>query len=160
MATSYAVRSFRNSILALAFLGLLTTACKKSGGVDDVDPRDQYIGTYEGGYQSVIRFGGAELKPETGTTTVTVTKSSNAKEIYIDIKGNRPYQVTAELNGASFNVIDRTQDQIYVQGTTFTGNYSATGVFDKNQFAMSTTTETLQGGTVISRAESIMGVKK
>lgn len=160
MATSYAVRSFQNIILALVVIGTFTTSCKKSGGADAVDPRDQYVGAYEGGYQSVIRFGGAELKPETGTTTITVTKSSNSKEIYIDIKGNRPYQVTAELTGASFKVIDRTQDQIYVQGTTFTGQYSATGTFDKNQFAMSTTTETLQGGTVISRAESIMGTKK
>jgi hypothetical protein len=53
MATSYAIRSFRNALLAIVLVASLTTACKKSGiGGGDVDPRDQYVGTYDGGYQA------------------------------------------------------------------------------------------------------------
>ncbi|QJW89563.1 hypothetical protein HNV11_09305 [Spirosoma taeanense] len=161
MATRNAVRSLRNLFVVSLAISALTSACKQSGSSEpEIDPREQYVGTYVGGYQSIIRFGGAELKPESGTISVGVSKGSNPKEIYIDVAANRPYKVTAELNGSNFTVIDRNKDQIFVQGTTFDGDYKATGVFDQNQIAIATTTESLQGGTLISRSESITGTKK
>ena len=163
MATSYAVRSFCRIVLSLAVVGSLTTACKKSDGTDGVDPRDQYVGTYTGGFQTTFTVGGVESAPETGTATITITKASDPKQMYVNVKMNRPQplNVTAQLDdtGKNFTVIDRKQDQMAVLNKTFTGDFTATGVLDQNQLAITTTTETVQGGR-ISRYESITGVKK
>lgn len=163
MATSYAVRPFRNALFLLLAIGLLTTSCKKNGGTDNVDPRDQYIGTYVGGFQTSFTVGGVESAPESGTATITITKGSNPKEIYIETNVPRPtaLKVTGQLDdtGKAFTIIDRSQDQMAVLNKTFTGDFTATGVFDNNQIAISTTTETVQGGR-ISRYESITGTKK
>ncbi|GAB4050931.1 hypothetical protein GCM10028810_47220 [Spirosoma litoris] len=163
MATSFAVRPFRNALFLVLAIALLTTSCKKSGGADGVDPRDQYVGTYVGGFQTSFTVGGVESAPESGTATITITKGSNAKEIYIETTVPRPttLKVTAQLDdtGKAFTVIDRTQDQMSVLNKTFTGDFTATGVFDNNQIAITTTTETVQGGR-ISRYESITGTKK
>lgn len=173
MTTLSAVRPFRSVLMAILLVGSLTTACKKSGGSNvEVDPRDQYIGTYEGGegaYNSAITIGTLPLTPEKGATTVTVTKSANPKEIYIDIS-NRPPRLTAELNGANFSIIDKSSDQITLvingQRNVIEGNYSATGVFGKDQasgkdaIAMTSTTEGVQSGTTVKRIESINGLRK
>lgn len=170
MATRLAARSFRNLLLALVVISSLTTACKKSGGSSgpDVDPRDQYVGVYEGGdgsYSSVIRFGTADLDPEKGKTNVTVSKGANPKEIYVEISA-RGFKVTAELNGNTFTVIDKTSDQIFIQGTTLNGSYSATGAFNKDQLsgkdviAINAVTETLRTGTTVRRTESINCTRK
>ena len=162
MATHYAVRFLAKPVLALVVIGSLTTACKKSGG-SDVDPRDQYVGTYTGGYQTTFNVGGVESAPESGTTTITITKGTKDREIYIEAAMPRPQplKVTAQLDdtGKNFTVIDRTQDQMAVLSKTFTGDFTATGVFDQSQIAISTTTQTVQGGRV-ARYESITGQKK
>lgn len=164
MATRNAFRSLRNLLVAFTVLGLLTTACKKSGsGGSDVDPRDQYVGTYVGGYQTSFTVGGVESAPESGTATISITKGSSPREIYIDVSIPRPQplKVTAQLDdtGSKFTVIDRSQDQMAVLNKTFTGDFNATGVFEQNQVVITATTETVQGGR-ISRFESITGTKR
>ncbi len=174
MAIPYATRSIRTALLVTALIGSLTTACKKSGlGGADVDPRDQYVGTYEGGaggYQSRITFGTFPTD-ETGPATIIVTKGDNPKEIYLDVS-SKP-RMTAKLDDASlsnFSVIDKSTDQInlVINGKQFTlnSNYSATGVFGKDQatgketVVINTTAETLQSGTTVRRAETIVGTRK
>lgn len=173
MAMPNAVSRFCNLLIAVLLIGSFATACKKSGGSGpEIDPRDQYVGTYEGGegaYNSVITIGTLALSPEKGPASITVTKSANPKEIYIDI-ANRPPKLTAELNGANFTVIDRTSDQITLvvngQRNVIDGNYTATGVFGKDQasgkdaIVITATTEALQSGTTIKRVESINGTRK
>ena len=174
MAIPYALRSVRNTLLAIALIGSLTTACKKSGiGGGDVDPRDQYVGTYEGGekgYQSTITFGTFPTD-ETGPATIAVTKGANASEIYVDIS-SKP-RMTAKLDEASltnFSVIDKSSDQInlVINGKqyTFNSSYSATGVFGKDQatgkqtVVINTTAGTVQSGTTVRRTETIVGTRK
>jgi hypothetical protein len=163
MATLNAVQSFRNIIVTLLVVSSLTTACKKSGEGPDVDPRDQYVGTYEGGVSTSLNAGGFEGAPQTGSATIVITKGSGNKELYIDatlsLGRPTPFKVTAELNGANFTVIDRKRDQMNVLGKTVDGDFTATGVFENNQIAISTTTETVQGGKV-TRYEAITGTKK
>lgn len=170
MATPNAVLSIRNLLIALLVVGSFTTACKKSGGSgSDVDPRDQYVGTYDGGdrgYQSVITLGTLALNPEYGATTVVVTKSANPNEIYIEAP-SQSLKVTAELTGSTFTVIDKTSGQIFVPPTnTYTGAYKATGVFGKDQasgknaFVLTATTELLKDGTTIKRVETYNGTLK
>ena len=174
MTTPHAIRQVRNALLAIALISSLTTGCKKSGiGGADVDPRDQYVGTYEGGergYQSTITFGTFPTD-EAGPATITITKSDNPKEIYLDIT-SKP-RMTAKLDDASlsnFSVIDKSTDQInlVINGKQFTLNstYSATGVFGKDQstgkqtVVVNTTAETVQSGTTVRRAEIIVGLRK
>ncbi len=172
MATRTAAQSLRNLLIALVVVGSFTTACKKSGGSDpDIDPRDQYVGAYEGGeggYQGTIMYGTLPVSTEKGTAVITVAKSANTKEIYIDI--NSRLKLTAELNGTNFSVIDKNSDQIVVvingQRNVYESNYSATGVLGKDQatgketIVINTTAEALQQGTTIKRTELIVGLRK
>lgn len=171
MAIPKAVRFLRSFFVFTLVVGSLTTACKKSGSSSDVDPRDQYIGVYEGGngaYTSTITIGTLPVS-ETGVTAITVTKSANPKEIYLNIT-NRAMTLTAELNGADFTVVDRTTDQMTIningQQNVLEGNFTATGTFGKDQvsgkdvIAINAVTETLRTGTTIRRTESINGTRK
>ncbi|WP_077133918.1 hypothetical protein [Spirosoma montaniterrae] len=164
MTISTASRSLYRGLLALLVVGTLTTACKKSGGSDDVDPRDQYVGTYEGGIASSLNVGGFEGTSQTGTSTIIITKGSNPKEILIDTQMSlgrpTPLKVTAELEGSTFRVIDRNKDQMNVLGVTVEGEFKATGVLEKNQVAITATTEGLRTGAVVKRTEQISGTKK
>ncbi|MBC7568835.1 MAG: hypothetical protein H7319_03750 [Spirosoma sp.] len=165
-----AIRSYFVVAMVLFLFGSLTTSCKSKGGTDpDIDPRDQYVGAYEGGekgYQSVIAIGTLQFNPEFGPTNITVSKSSNPKEIYIE-SANQSLKVTAELNGENFTVIDKNSNQIFVPpNNNYTGSYKATGVFGKDQasgklaFVLTATTETLKDGTAIRKVETYNGTKK
>ena len=167
MATLCAVRLLRLSFLVL-LIGSLTTACKKSGGTDDVDPRDQYVGTYVGSdkaYQSVITVGTIPFNPEYGTTNLTVSKGSNPKEIYIE-DSKLSLKVTAELDGVNFTVTDKNSGQIFVPpSNTYTGPYTATGVLGKEQasgknvIVLTAVTEALKNGTTIRKVETFNGTR-
>ncbi|GAB4022529.1 hypothetical protein [Spirosoma koreense] len=169
MFKSYAVRSLRNLLLAALFISGLTTACKKSGGSDPtVDPRDQYVGTYTGTYRNTIYivadiFG----SPRAGDATATITKGSNAKEIYIelvtagDITGDRNLKVTAELDGVNFTVIDKNTDTIPI-GNPVGSDYTASGVFDPNTktFSYSSVANGLRNGAQYKQTYEVVATKK
>ncbi|GAB3886775.1 hypothetical protein [Spirosoma agri] len=169
MATRNTFRSLRTLFIAVTLLTFFTTACKKSGsGGSDVDPRDQYVGTYEGGdkgYQSIITISTIPFT-EYGAATIVVTKGANPKEIYIEA-ARQSFKVTAELNGTNFTVIDKSTNQIFIPfgNTTYTGSYKATGVFDVDQatgkkaIAINATTETLEQGTAVRKAETYTGLR-
>ncbi|QIP16090.1 hypothetical protein G8759_27370 [Spirosoma aureum] len=169
MANRNAFRSLRTMLVAVTIIGCFTTACKKSSSGSDVDPRDQYVGTYDGGdkgYQSIITVGAVTFNPEYGTASIVVTKGSNPKELYIE-SGQQSYKVTAELDGANFTVIDKSSSQIFIPpSNTYTGTYKATGVFGvdqasgKNAIAITATTETLKDGSSIRKTEIYTGSRK
>jgi hypothetical protein len=165
MATSYAIRSFRNALLAIVLVGSLTTACKKSGlGGADVDPRDQFVGTYDGGYQaSTLVNNSLESSRESGKVTVTITKSEVAKQFYIDLlfNGTSSQKLTAEMTDNTFTVIDKQSETLVFDGKPYPNSkYTATGQFVEKDFLMNTVTETLASGVTISRRGSITGTKK
>ena len=165
MATPYAIRSLRNAVLAIALISTVTTGCKKSGlGGADVDPRDQYVGTYDGGYQaSTLVNNSLESSRESGKITFSVTKSTVDKQLYIDLlyNGTTSQKVTAELTeNNGFTVIDKQSDTIQFDGKTYPGKYTATGQFVAKVITMNTVTETLQSGVTLSRRGSLSGTKK
>lgn len=161
MNTPYAVRLSRNALMLLLVVGLLTTSCKKSGG-SDLDPRDQYVGTYEGQFRITINIGADALASEGGASTTTITKGANPNEIYLETVYNKSYteKVTAQLDGTNFMVTDKNTDQITINNTKITSDYNATGVFDKNQFAYSASAKALRNGTQYSKTYEITGTKK
>lgn len=165
MAPAYAIRSFRNALLAVVILASLTTACKKSGiGGGDVDPRDQYVGVYEGGYQaSNLINNSLESSRESGTLTVTITKSEVANQFYIDLLFNNAssQKLTAEMTNNTFTVIDKQSETLVFDGNTYpNATYSATGQFVEKDFLLNTVTQTLQSGVTLSRRGSITATKK
>lgn len=126
-----------------AFLLLLSASlfasCKKSGGGDitPIDPRDRVAGSYAINYSVRITFAGKELNPETYSGTVTVGKATEqASQLVLDfdLPSGKERQ-TAALSGSSFTVLDKKTEPIILNGTSFTGQYTATGQFtDKNEF--------------------------
>jgi hypothetical protein len=165
MATSYAIRSFRNALLAIVLVASLTTACKKSGiGGGDVDPRDQYVGTYDGGYQaSNLINNSLESSRESGKVTVAITKSEVPNQFYIDLtfNGAASQKLTAEMTNNTFTVIDKQSETLVFDGKSYANaKYTATGQFVEKDFLMNTVTETLQSGVTLSRRGSITGTKK
>lgn len=155
MTNSYVSRSFSTLIILAVMFGFLTTGCKKSGGTDpDIDPRDQYVGTYTGTYRNSI-YNVEDLydEPRAGTATVTITKGSNPKEIYIEMvtagdrTGNRTLKVTADLDGVNFTVVDKNTDTIPL-ARPVDGDYTASGVFDPNtkKFGYSSVTRATRNG--------------
>ena len=168
MATYRAVQSLRTTFLALFFVASLTTACKKSGGADDVDPRDQYVGTYTGTYRNTIYivediFG----EPKSGTSTITVTKGSNPKEIYVEVvtvgdrAGDKTLKVTAELDGANYTVIDKNTDSIPI-GNPVSSDYTASGAFDPNtkQASYTSVARGMRNGALYRQTYDVVGTKK
>ncbi|GAB4032036.1 hypothetical protein GCM10028774_11480 [Spirosoma jeollabukense] len=150
-------------------IGGLTTACKKSGGSDpDIDLRDQYVGTYTGTYRNSI-YNVEDLydEPKAGTATATITKGSNPKEIYIqlvttgDRTGDRTLNVTADLDGVNFAVIDKNTDTIPLPRPV-DSDYSATGVFDPNTklFSYSSVARATRNGAQYKQTYEIVATKK
>ncbi|WP_020602464.1 hypothetical protein [Spirosoma spitsbergense] len=164
MTIPYAVRSLRTSLLALLIIGSLTTACKKSGGVDGVDPRDQYVGVYDGGYQaSTLVNNSLESNRESGTVKITVSKAQAMNQLYLELFFNNATKqnVTAELSEKTFTVIDKQTESLVFDGKTYANaKYTATGQFIDKTIVMNTTTETLQSGVTLSRQGSITGTMK
>ncbi len=149
--------------LTLLFVFLLAiTACKRVGTEANVDPREQYVGTYSGGYQAIIKIGSSELDPESGNVTINVTKSSNPKEIYLEmVFAQVTEKVTAELNGADFTIIDKKSEAFSVNNTKIDAQYTATGKFINNkEIVIQTQAGAIRGGVQYVKSGSISGTRK
>lgn len=167
MAIPYTIRQVRNALLAIAIISSLTTGCKKSGiGGADVDPRDQYVGVYSGGYTSTTYINNAlpATPPEAGTVQVTVTKAQTGNQVYIELlfNGSAKQTMTAELTDATFTVIDKQSEPLAFGGKTYDAKYTAQGQFVVNDkaFTLNTVAETLQLGVTLTKRGDITGTKK
>lgn len=166
MATVNAVRSLRNTILALVILGSLTTACKKSGGADAVDPRDQYVGVYDGDYKSTTYINNSlqASDPEAGKVQITVSKAQTANQVYLELLFNSTTKqtLTAELVDATYTIIDKQSEPLVFGGKSYDAAYTAQGQFvvQDKAITLNTKTETLQLGVTLTKRGDITGVKK
>ncbi|WP_345263590.1 hypothetical protein [Nibrella viscosa] len=152
----------KRSLTLFFVLLLAVSACKLKNGREDVDPREQYVGTFAGGYQAVIRIGSSELDPESGNATITVAKGANPKEIALDlVMGQVTERLTAEVNGADFTIIDKKQDRFSINNTVIEGQYSATGKFvNANEIVIQTQAGAVRGGVQYVKSGSISGTRK
>ncbi|QJD79693.1 hypothetical protein [Spirosoma rhododendri] len=155
--------SVRPLLFALLTILSLATGCKTSGSADEVDPRDQYIGTYDGGYQaSTFVNNSRESNRETGTVSVAITKTQVANQLYFNItfNGATKQTLTAELNGNAFTIIDKQSESFIYDGQSINGTYKASGQFTDNVLALNTVVENLDGGVTVTRRGAITGTKK
>ena len=155
--------SVRPLLLALLAIVSLTTSCKTSGSADEVDPRDQYVGTYDGGYQaSTFVNNSRESNRESGTVSIAVTKTQVANQLYFNItfNGTTKQTLTAELNGNAFTIIDKQTESFIYDGPSVNGTYKAAGQFTDNVVALNTVVENLDGGVTVTRRGAITGTRK
>lgn len=155
--------STRPLLFVLLALVTLATGCRTSGSADEVDPRDQYVGTYDGGYQaSTLVNNSRESNRENGTVSIAVTKTQVANQLYFTItfNGSTKQTLTAELNGSAFTIIDKQTESFIYDGQSIEGTYKASGQFTDNVLALNTVVENLDSGITVTRRGSITGTKK
>ena len=170
MTTPYAFRPLRNLFLALCFIGFCTTACKKAGsGSGEIDPRDQYVGTYDGGYTTQTLLNNAlPYSDEAGKVTIAVSKSQAIDELYLDFTFNSTTKErrTAQLTENKFTITDKQSETIYF-GTDSKGSpvgydaaYTANGQFTENNLLITTKSEARAVSQLLTKNGSITCTKK
>ena len=169
MKTSHIARSPWFTLFALFIVSSLVTGCKNSSSTDpDIDPRDQILGTYSGGFSVTISIASLVGNPETGTSVTTITKASSSKQILVEnnyANGGYIEKVTAELQSdGSYLVIDKKADQINVAalGKKLDSDYTGSAVFDVSNgtFAYTSTARAMQTGTEVKRVNTLTGTRK
>ncbi len=159
----------RNFFYCILLLGALMGSCKpgENGTEVEIDPRDQYIGSYTGGYTGQTTSGPFPLNIFSGPAVIEVTKAPAVKEMLITITYNKGIQfensekLTAELVDNKFTIIDKTKEPVTVGPTTYELPYKATGEFTiKNEFVMVTSAEIVRDGTTLKKVASVTGAKK
>ncbi len=157
-----------NFLYIALLLGVLAS-CKQSGGADDVliDPRDQYVGTYQGGYTGQTTSGPFPLSIFSGPALITVEKAAAPKEVTLTFVYNKGQafenteKLTAELTDRKFTIIDKRTEIVTVGPTTYELPYTATGEFtETSKIAMTTSAEIERGGTILKKVAGITGEKK
>lgn len=154
----------------LAFFLLLVagvaTSCKKTIGTDSVtpvvDPRDRMVGTYDVGYNVIIRIGtSAVTNPETYTGTIDVTKSAATNEVYLDfnVPGIKE-KLRATLVDSTYTIQDRKTEPIVVNGTTFIGQYTGTGQFVREGNKQKVTYTGVSEDPTFKKILTLTGTKK
>lgn len=158
----------RNLFYCVLFLGALAS-CKPGGGIGvEIDPRDQYVGTYQGGYSGQVTTGSFVQQIFSGTASIQVEKAASPKEVKLTFIYNQgkaiesTEKLTAELNDRKFTIIDKRVDNVQVGPTTYELPYVGTGEFvvDRGQIAMTTSAEIERGGTILKKVAGITGEKK
>lgn len=155
---------------SLAFFLLLVagvaTSCKKTTGTDSitpaVDPRDRMVGTYNIGYNVIIRIGtSAATNPETYTGTLGVTKSTTANEVYLDFDApGLKEKLRATLVDSTFTIQDKKTEPIIVNGTTFTGQFTGTGMFVREGSQQKITYAGVSEDPTFKKITTLTGTKK
>lgn len=157
-----------NFLYCVLLLGALAS-CKQSGGGMDaqIDPRDQYVGSYQGGYSGQVTTGSFVSSIFSGSALITVEKATAPKEVTLTVVYNKGQafenseKLTAELTARKFVIIDKRIEKVTSGPTTYELPYTATGEFtEKSQFVMTTSSEIERGGTTLKKVAGITGEKK
>ena len=150
--------------LLLLFVAGFVSSCKKSGGTDvvtPVDPRDRMVGSYAVGGQISITSGSRALTPTSFSGTVGVTKSTQAAELYLDFDlPSGKERLTASVKDSSFTVLDKKTEPIVLNGTSFTGQYTATGQFPREGKDQKFTFISVSQDVDLKKLTAITGTKK
>lgn len=159
----------KRNFLYLALLLGAFASCKQSGGADGIviDPRDQYLGTYQGGYSGQITTGSFVSSIFSGSAVITVAKAAAPKEVTLTFVYNKGQafenteKLTAELTDRKFVIIDKRNETVTLGPSTYELPYKASGEFtEKSQIAMTTSAEIERGGTILKKVAGITGEKK
>ncbi|ARK12396.1 hypothetical protein [Fibrivirga algicola] len=150
--------------LCLLLIAGLASSCKTTTEeliTPAVDPRDRMVGTYDIGYSVVIRFGSKATTPETYTGTLAVTKSTSPNELFLDFDApGMKEKLRASLVDSTFTVLDKKTQPIILNGTSFTGQFSATGMFVREGGQQKVTYTGVSEDVDLKLVTSLTGTKK
>ncbi|WP_128543634.1 hypothetical protein [Larkinella soli] len=140
---------------------LIVTSCKKGGSdIENVDPRDQYLGVYDVDYSSRTVVGTINTNGDSGKGTITISKGNAADELQLavvfpDYNGTE----LAKLNGSKFTM-GRTRQQIKIYNATYDGEYNGTGSFDGKNLTITAVVKSNQNGTPIEWIQNWKGLRR
>lgn len=156
-----------NFLYCVLLLGALASCKQLAGKEAEIDPRDQYVGTYQGGYSGQVTTGPFVSQIFSGSATITVEKAASLKEVALTFVYNKGQafesteKLTAELTDRKFVIIDKRIEKVSSGPTTYDLPYTGTGEFtEKNQFVMTTSAEIERSGTILKKVAGITGEKK
>ena len=156
-----------NFLYCLLLFSVLASCKQGIGAEAEIDPRDQYVGTYQGGYSGQVTTGPFVSQIFSGSAVITVEKAPAPKEVMLTFVYNKGQafenteKLTAELNARKFTIIDKRIEKVSSGPTTYELPYTAIGEFtEKNQFVMTTSAEIERAGTILKKVAGITGEKK
>ncbi|WP_234734225.1 hypothetical protein [Tellurirhabdus bombi] len=134
----------------------------KSKNKDDVNPREQYVGTYDVAYTASTLVGTLPFNPnERGNGQVVVSAGNAADELKFDISFPAYTEtIMAKLSGGTF-VWEKQKDILKVGAGSYDADYSASGEFRGANLIINARAETTTpDGTKIVKTSTFNGIKK
>lgn len=142
--------------LSLMLLFALT-GCKKT---DDVDPRDQYLGTYNVTVNSLAGYVnlGIQTTSSAANDVLIVTKDSNPEHLVFTFNQIR---FTAQLsNGNKFTILPKTVPAQTSKGEQYSIGYTGDGAFSENYITGNINSEATVSGYTAKSINAIKGARK
>jgi hypothetical protein len=149
-------------IVLLFILALSFSSCKKDGsGAENVDPREQYLGTYDIDYSSKTIIGAIDFNEDSGKGTLTFVKGDAANELKMTTEFTNFSKTTdvVKLDGTKFTV-SRTRNQMTLGNKQYDGEFLATGLFEGRLVTVTSVTTVNQNGTVVKWTQSYKGMRR
>ena len=139
-------------MLMMALATLVFVSCKKeSTPSTPVDPRDKFVGNYQGTF--IFQYTGSASQSSTNTHTITKS-ASNSNQIIID--GN----LTANVNGNSYTYVQYTEVQQDPTYGAITITFNGVGTLNGSNLNESGTFTTIIQGTPLDGTWSSNMVKQ
>ena len=147
--------------ILLSFLLLFgLTACKKDNSDPDVDPRQQYLGTFAINYSSTTTVGGQPNGSDSGQGSITFSPGSATDELQMVINfPNYADSVVAKINDSQFT-LERTRNKVQYLGQTYDGEYIGTGSISGQTLMVNATTRANANGSDIIWTQLYKGTKQ
>ncbi|GAB3271734.1 hypothetical protein GCM10027347_43180 [Larkinella harenae] len=146
-------------IVTLFILVLSISACKKGGsGSEDVDPREQYLGTYDVDYTTTTALAGfPEYGEGSGKASLTFAKgdATNELRMTIEFPGFSAKTEMVKLNGTQFTM-NKTRNTMIINGKSYEGEFTGTGLFEGRNVTVSMITK----ASTAQWNESYKGLKR
>jgi hypothetical protein len=148
------------STIALLFL-VFVFSCK-SKDKDNVNPREQFIGTYDVAYTASTQIGTLPFNPnETGNGQIVISAGNAADELKFDISFPAYTEtIMGKLSGSTV-VWEKQKDVLKIGSGSYDADYTASGEFRGANLNINARAETTTpDGTKIVKTSVFNGIKK
>ncbi|KAA9356791.1 hypothetical protein [Larkinella humicola] len=138
------------------------SSCKKSDSeAGNVDPREQYYGTYDIDYSSKTIIGSIDFNEDSGKGVLTFSKgdASNELKMTTEFPGFSTAMDVVKLDGTKFT-LNRTRDQMTLGNKQYDAEFLGTGLFEGKLVTVTSVTTLNQNGTVAKWTRSYKGMRR
>jgi hypothetical protein len=141
------------------------SSCKKSDSeADNVDPREQYLGSYDIDYTSKTSVTPgfpefSEDQGEGGVITFTKAEASNELNMTIEFPGFSKSTDVVKLSGTKFT-INRTRNKMIFGNKEYDGEYMGSGLFEGKTLTVTAVTKLTPSGLIVQWTQSYKGMRQ